>query len=308
MIKPPHLKNKDLVAIVAPSSRPARPSDLRRAVAIVESMGLRARPGKSIFKTHGFSAGTDQERLSDLVEAFTDDEVRAVWSITGGYGALPLLPQLPYESIKKNPKLVIGFDDFSHLSLAVHVKTGLVTLHGPNLDKVNSKETFERVKRSLTHCEYEPLQTTDAVLGDFGFPAVEGLGKGKLIAANLTALVSLFGTEFEPDLGGAVLVLDDYKERNDILDRWFNTLYLSGKMSSLAALALGCFDACDSRGAFNMLSFEELAMDRLIDMGLPSCFNLPSGNGAGTVLALGVDVSFDSLAGRLTYLESVLSK
>ncbi len=308
MKKPPALKSKDKVALVAPASRPARPSVVKRSAAIIKEMGFTPVLGKNLLASHGFSAGTDRERLDDLGHALRDESIRAVWCITGGYGCLPLLADLPYGEFAASPKIVLGCEDASHLTLALHKRSGVVTFHGPNADRVVNRIIFERVKRAFTHGDYDVLQAEDAVLPEFAFSAVEGIGKGALLAGNLTSLVALFGTGYEPDLDGRVLLLDDVRERNDILDRWFTTLYISGKLSAVAALGLGMFEGCDSRGAFNMLSFEELAYDRLVEMALPSCFNLPFGQGGDHVLPLGVQVSLDTQHGKLTFLESALSR
>jgi muramoyltetrapeptide carboxypeptidase len=310
LIKPRALRGKDRVAIVAPASRPAKPSMIARAKRIVQDMGFEPVLGRHLLSTHGYMAGTDEERLSDFCHALTDPSIHAVWAITGGFGSIHLLDNLPYESFKENPKIVLGGDDVSHILLALYKKSGVVTLSAPNLDRIDSKEIFERVKKALTSTDHpHELVHHDKMLDDFCFSPVEGFGKGKVIAANLTALVSLFGTPYEPDIEGAVLVLEDRSERNDILDRWLTTIYISGKLSHVAAVAFGHFEDCDSRGAFNMLSFEELAADRLSSMRIPCSFDLPFGQSAETfVVPIGVTGVLDTAKGKLTFSESALSK
>ncbi len=310
LIKPRALRNKDRVAIVAPGSRPARPSVVDRARRIVQEMGFEPVVGRHVLSTHGYTAGTAQERVSDFCQALSDPTIHAIWAITGGFGSIHLLQDLPYESFKENPKIVMGCDDVSHLLLALHKKTGVVTFNAPNLDRIDNKEIFDRVKKALTSHDH-PHEVThhDKVLNDFCYSPIEGIGKGKVVAANLTALVSLFGTAYEPNLEGAVLVLEDRAERNDILDRWLSTLYISGKLSHVTAVAFGQFEDCDTRGAFNMLSFEELASDRLSTLRIPCCFGLPFGQSAECfVVPIGIVGVLDTTKGKLTFTESALSK
>ena len=309
LIKPRALKSKDRVAIVAPSSRPAKPSVVARARRIVHDMGFEPVLGKNVLATRGYMAGTDEERLSDFAQALSDPAIHAVWALTGGFGAIHLLDKLPYETFKAHPKIVLGCDDFSHILLALHQMTGVVTFNAPNLDRIDNRDIFERVKKALTTTDHlHELVHRDTFLDDFSYSPVEGFGKGKIIAANLTALVSLFGTPYEPDLEGAVLLLEDRNERNDILDRWLTTLYISGKLSHVTALGFGQFENCDSRGAFNMLSFEELASDRLTAMKIPCCFDLPFGqSSASYVVPIGVTAVLDTAKAKLTFSESALS-
>jgi muramoyltetrapeptide carboxypeptidase len=310
LIKPRALRNKDRVAIVAPASRPAKPSIVARAKRIVHEMGFEPVLGRHLFSTRGYMAGSAEERLSDFCQALTDPSIHAVWAITGGFGSIHLLDKLPYESFKENPKIVLGCDDVSHILLALYKKSGVVTLSAPNLDRIDNKEIFERVKKALTSCDHpHELVHRDKLLDDFCYSPVEGFGKGKVIACNLTALISLFGTPYEPDIEGAVLLLEDRSERNDILDRWLTTLYISGKLSHVAAVAFGQLEDCDSRGSFNMLSFEELACDRLASMRIPCCFDLPFGQSADTfVVPIGVTGILDTAKGKLSFTESALSK
>ena len=139
-------------------------------------------------------------------------------------------------------------------------------------------------------------------------PGADPVKKGTILPCNLTGLVSLFGTEYEPDLKGSLLLLEDRSERNDILDRWLTTLYISGKLAAASAVAFGNFEKCDTRGANNMLSFEELATDRLLAMGLPCCFGLLFGQSAESeAVACGIKGSLDVEAGTLTFDESAFS-
>lgn len=309
-IKPPALKSKDRIALLAPASRPARPSQVKRAEALVHEMGFTPVTGAHVLSTHGAMAGSDEMRQADLNQALNDDSIAAIWFLTGGFGSLRLLKNLPYRKFANSPKIVLGADDNSHLLLALNRQSGVVTFNGANLDRIDTRESFEKVRKALTSHEHLPPTTTqDKVLQNFHYAPVSGTARGHLIAANLTALVSLFGTEYEPELSGAILLLEDRAERNDILDRWFTTLYISNKLSTVAALGMGQFEDCGSRAAFNMLSFEELVEDRVVQMKLPTCFNLAFGQSSSCdIVPIGVSAELDTTSGKLVYTEAALAK
>lgn len=312
MIKPRALRSKERIALVAPGSRPARPSLVKKAEAIVAEMGYTPVIGDYVLSTHGYMAGSDEERLKDLRAALDNDSIAAVWFLTGGYGVLPLLDKIPYGIFKEHPKIVIGGDDNSHLLLALSKVAGVVTYHGANVDCIETREAFEHYKKFFSGAggaESLDLSVKDKVVPGFCYAPVEAKCKGRLLPANLTALISLFGTRFEPDFTGTILMLEDRNERNDILDRWFTTLYISGKLASVAALGMGQFERCDSRNAFNMLSFEELVADRVEEMELPTCFDLPFGQrGDCAVVPSGLAATLDTATGELHLLESMLDR
>lgn len=310
MIKPRALKTGDRVAILAPASRPLKPSTYGRAQVLIEAMGLIPVLGQAAGNTHGFSAGSDEERLDDLNWAIGDPDIACIWAISGGFGSLPLLAHVDYETFRLNPKVVIGADDVSHLLLALHKQTGVVTFHGPNLDAVSNLDQVHHYKKLLQSEDLWPqVKAGEADCLDFAYCPVKGEGKGQLLPFNLTALVSLFGTPYEPETAGRFLLLEDTHERNDILDRWFTTLYLSGALSLSCGLGVGVLENCDSRGAFNMLSFEELVSDRVKELSLPTCFNLPFSQGGDSGLwPVGVPVHFSigEHKARLNFLEPCL--
>src|SRR5690606_29868410 len=81
-IKPERLKKGDTVALIAPSSG-IEAERFERALKNIEDIGLVPKPAKHARELNGFLAGTDEERLADLHEAFADASVKAVWCIRG---------------------------------------------------------------------------------------------------------------------------------------------------------------------------------------------------------------------------------
>ena len=95
IIKPKRLIKGDTVSIIAPSSG-ASSESFEKALQNMADLGLNTKVGKHARVINGFLAGTDQERLEDLHQAFADTEVKAVWCVRGGYGASRFLPNLDF--------------------------------------------------------------------------------------------------------------------------------------------------------------------------------------------------------------------
>ena len=313
IVKPRALRPGDRIGLVCPASRPATPAVVARAEQLVTEMGFLPVTGKHVLSIHGFMAGTDNERLSDLSNFLSDESIAAIFCITGGYGNLHLISQLDYQSIAQAPKIVMGCDDNTALITALFSQTGLITFHGPNLDQITSKETFENLKAALTGTSTQkPLSVKSDKMfegrsNDFYCP-VEGTVEGRLLGGNLTAFVSLLGTRYQPDMDGALLFLEDVNEHNGILDRWFTTLYLSGKMQAASGVALGSFENCSPGDSVNMLSVMDTFSDRLKYLRKPSCFGLPFGQTRETnVVPVGVMAQLDCGKGILEFLEPSLT-
>ncbi len=278
---------------------------------MIEDIGFKPVVGANVLKMHGYMAGSDSERLEDLVKFIEDDSIRGIFCVTGGFGSLHLLQHLPYTTIQKQPKVLVGCDDNTSWLAAISARTGLVTFQGPNLDEIRTKYTLDRLKLALTSNKALPVISAGDTVGDdivsSVYAPVKWTVEGPLLGGNLTALMSLMGTPFEPMFDGRVLFLEDRDERNDILDRWFTTLWVSGQLQRTAGVCFGSFEGCGTRDSYNMLSLEDLFGDRLKLLNKPCCFGLPLGQGKDTsTVAVGVKVRLDTAQGKLEFLEPAL--
>ena len=125
LIKPKKLKKGDTIAIIAPSGE-VDMKKIKKAVSFFEKYGFKIRLGKNIDKCQNYLAGSDEERLEDLHNAFADKEIKAIICARGGYGAIRLINKIDYELIKNNPKIFCGYSDITALSAMILKKTGLI--------------------------------------------------------------------------------------------------------------------------------------------------------------------------------------
>lgn len=312
-IKAEALSSGDRVALVAPSSRPYSMHEVARAKKLVEEMGYVASLGEHVLDTHGYMAGTDEVRSADLNRAFEDRQIKGVFILRGGYGALRLLPNLNYQALIENPKVIIASKDATSILLAIHKQTRLTVFYGPDLVDIVDSQTFNLFSTVLKSREiFDSIEPNKEFGGggkfsDFCHHDLEQDIEGKLIGGNLTSLVSLMGTKFEPAIVDHILFLNDYKERNDILDRWLTTLCVSSKMQSTKAVVYGQFKDCYQRGTFSMHSIYELIIERMTQLNKPYLLGFPLGEGGKhSILPIGSKVRLEAKTGAMTFLEAAL--
>jgi muramoyltetrapeptide carboxypeptidase len=276
-------------------------------VRLIEEMGLTPVVGANALKYHGHLAGTDEERLTDLNRFLVDDSISAVACVTGGFGALALLSGIDYDGLKKNPKLMVGSDENTALLLAVHKQCALPVVLAPNLDRVRSKTSFESLRCALTssnpiRLECEKEQVSEHSFISQSYSSFTGKASGIMCGGNLSAVLSLMGTPYQPEFENVVLYLDDYNERYDILDRWFTTLYVAGALAQTNGVMFGDFNGCGARGNTSILPIEDVFGDRLNKLKKTNMFGLPSGHNSNShSLPLGVRCQFDTKAGVVEF-------
>jgi muramoyltetrapeptide carboxypeptidase len=254
-----------------------------------------------------YLAGADARRADELRAALGDPRAKAVIAARGGYGSLRLLPRLWPASAHDGgppmfgrPKLVVGFSDITALHCALQAM-GQVSIHGPSVNQLATqpREIAERLFALLEDATVPPSGIT-------GTPLVGGVAEGPLLGGNLSLLSRLLGTPWLPDLGGAVLLLEDVTEQPYRLDRMWTHLRLAGVLEKIHALALGDFTECEEPGAD--FTSRDVLSTLAAETGLPCVAGLSIGHGAVNVpVALGTRVRLDGGTGTLSFLEPAVS-
>lgn len=131
IIRPKKLKNGDVVMVISPSQPISSARNFNRGVKTLNGLDFEVRLSQYVNAVFGmYEAGTAEQRNADLMQAFTDKEVKGIFMSGGGFLANKVLPLLDYDLIRKNPKMIMGFSDGTTLLNAIYAKTGLVTFHG----------------------------------------------------------------------------------------------------------------------------------------------------------------------------------
>ena len=314
-VKPKRLRPGMTVGLVTPASNVPEDQELHAAMDLVRSLGFSAEPAVNLFSRTQYLAGTDQQRADDLNAMFANTTIDAIFCVRGGYGSGRLLRYLDYDMIAANPKVIMGYSDITSILNAIYLRTGLVTFHGPIAGGNFSNYTYEQYKKVLI----EPVQ-----IARIGEPPefetrpgvvdwknrlttiVSGVAEGHLVGGNLSLMVTLLGTPFEPQFEGAILFLEDVGEPPYSVDRMLTHLWMAGKLEQLAGIVLGKFT--DDGYDRNTFSMEEVLRNRLEPLGIPTLRGAMIGHVEDkTVVPLGVRARLDADAGALTLLESAVS-
>ena len=298
-VRPPRLTAGDLVVLVAPSGA-IQPERVTAATGVLTGWGLRVRPGTNAGGRHAFFAGTDDQRLADLDDAFADESVRAVLCLRGGYGMQRIVDRIDYTAVRADPKVVMGFSDITALHLALRCETGLATVHGPTagqFDRGPDTPTARAARRSLMSADPVTL-TADKTETTYDV-RVPGVAEGTLVGGNLAMLAATIGTRHALRPDGAILLVEDVNEEPYRIDRMLVHLRRAGWLDGLAGVAVGQFTDCVDDSHTPVVT--EVLAEHLAGLGVPVLGGLPIGHGAEQVaVGLGVPARMDATAGTLT--------
>ena len=310
-ILPPRLHPGARVALLSPSGPVLERDHLARGAELCRALGLHPVLMPSAGNSHGYLAGTDDERLADLNAALTDPGIDAVWCLRGGNGMNRIVDRVDFAGFADKPKIVIGYSDITVLLLALTTQTGVVTFHGP-------MARFAMPAFSRAH--FELAVTRDVAPGRLGrvrvnpetlvpergriVTVVPGRATGPLVGGNLTLLQALIGTRFFPDLRGAILFLEDIGEDLYRIDRMLGHLRLAGALDAIAGVAIGHFSRmrhATFEGAFGL---DEVLRTYFATRHVPVAHGFPIGHVPEQwTLPIGVMAELNADEGELALLE-----
>jgi len=315
LIKPDRLCRGDVVGLVAPASAPPDPKAVDRAATALEHLGFRPKLAKNVRSRHGFLAGTDRERATDLMAMFTDKQVKAIFCLRGGYGSSRILDRLDYEVIRRHPKILSGYSDITSLHLALSRKIRLICFHAPMLNgELADPRTPPFTRASFLRTVMEAAPAGSIRQGYEGKTVATlrgGTAAGRLLGGNLTLICASLGTPYAASFKGAILFFEDVSEKPYRLDRSLTQLLNSGVLSQVAGVAVGinkdCQDPDSKPGGEYRQSGEEVIKERLSSLRVPVVVGLPFGHvPVNATIPVGVQAILDGKRGDLVITEAAV--
>jgi muramoyltetrapeptide carboxypeptidase len=261
---------------------------------------------------NGYFSATDEERAADLNEMFERKDVQAIMCARGGYGCARILPFLNYELIENNPKVLIGFSDVTAIQYALYKRNNLITFHGPVSISTFSSFSIKNFQNVLLNPSEElklENSKTDNNFNPYGITVItEGKVEGELIGGNLSIVVSMIGTDYDIELSGKIIFLEEFLEEPYRIDRMLTQMIQAGKFANAAGIALGVFKMCEpskTNPSFSdSFSLIEVLKDRLGNLGIPVVYGLSFGHIADKfTLPFGVTAELNSDTKQLKLLE-----
>jgi muramoyltetrapeptide carboxypeptidase len=314
VLKPKRLAAGDTVVLVAPANATFNTMDLTIARESLEALGFKVRVGAHLLDRHGYLAGDDKSRADDINKAFADKSVAAVHAIRGGWGSARLLPYLDFDTIRRNPKVLIGYSDVTALLLSAYGKSGLVTFHGPiGMGRWDSYslDYYKRVLfngEQVTYSNKHDLSERNALIQvDYRTQTITpGTARGRLVGGNLTVMTAILGSPYLPDWDNTILFTEDTHEDYYRIDRMLTQLKLAGVLGKIKGFVFGgCAECGPGDGNFGALTLEEIFADHIKPLGVPAWSGAMIGHGQPQwTLPLGVEAEIDATAATIKLLEA----
>lgn len=240
----------------------------------------RQEDGVKGFLETGYLAGRPEDRAGDISQMFADPKIKGVICAKGGYGSAQIMGYLDQETIRKNPKLFLGFSDITNLLATLSQRWGIVAYHGP----MPSSNMIDPPMDPYTAACLKEAIFTDWQELDFKNPegkALEtlsgGKASGRLTGGNVTVFARMTGTFYQTDTKDKILFLEDVTEQVPSIDMYITQMENAGLFKGVKGILLGDFNGCEDRYC-SAYPVEELLRDRFGAMGIPVLSGLGCGH------------------------------
>ncbi len=277
MIKPERLKRGDKVAIVSLSSgKLGEEKFIHKYYLAKERLenlyGLEVVAMPNALKGKDYLYRHPEARAQDLMDAFRDPSIKAVFCAIGGDDTIRLLPYIDFNVLRNNPKIFTGFSDTTTNHFMMR-KAGLVSYYG--LTVMNNLGEYvainEYTRAAIEKTLFDPQAVLDIPCSDFcsydtdkvwwgedhmqdatprfpnsGYEVIQGSGKvtGELLGGCVDVFSELLGTSLWPaleDWKGKILLLETSEcDMDEMVLSWFlRNLDAQGILKVLNGIIVG---------------------------------------------------------------------
>ncbi len=235
MLKPERLRRGDRVAVVSLSrGMLGEPRFIHKFHIAKERLareyGLELVAMPNALRGMDYLDRHPEARAADLMDAFRDRSVKAVFNAIGGDDTIRLLPYIDFQVLRDNPKIFTGFSDTTTNHFMLY-KAGVVSYYGGSL--MNNFSEYVRIngytREMIQRTLFDPQPTLDIPSAPYwyddedpkiwwseehqnvwkpyhpeeiGYEVIQGGGiaEGELLGGCLDVFVELLGTSLWPAL------------------------------------------------------------------------------------------------------------
>lgn len=207
---------------------------LEKLEGILVEMGLVPVFTKYIYRDKYGRATSPQLRADELMSFYRNNEIKAIFDISGGDIANEILEYIDYEVIKENYKPFFGYSDLTTVLNSLIRKTDKISYLYQILNIIENEEirtsfenTFLKKQNPLFDVNWKFLQGTKI--------------EGEIVGGNIRCFLKLAGTEYFPKVENKVLFIEGLGTSIEGLITHLVQLKQLGVFDNISGLLIGTF-------------------------------------------------------------------
>ena len=201
---------------------------------ILKELSLEPVFSEYIYTENSVFQGIGIERAAALMDFYRDNEISAIFDISGGDIANETILYLDFDIIKNSDKQFWGYSDLTTIINAIYTKTGKTSVLYQVRKLVECEERKENFRETFLNGKKD--------LFDFPFKLVNGDSmSGVIVGGNIRCFLKLAGTEYFPELNGKILLLESLGGGVLQMVTFLSQLKMLGTFEKVSGIMLGTF-------------------------------------------------------------------
>ena len=236
------MKIGDKVAIVCCSNGISRTNkeQIENLKNILNKIGLLPVSSPYLYEKDGLFSGLGQERAEALMDFYRNEEIKAIYDISGGDIANEILLYLDFDIIAKQEKMFWGYSDLTTIINAIYARTG-------------KKSVLYQIRNMLySYSEIQQKNFANTTLNNtndlfqFSYEFIQkNQMEGIVVGGNIRCLLKLAGTPYWPDMQNKILLLEARGGELPQMITYLNQLKQMGTFDRINGIILGTFTKLD---------------------------------------------------------------
>ena len=276
------MSKKPTISIIAPASW-IKEEYLNTAICFLEKNNFMVKCSNQVhFTEKSYMAGTDEERIDAIHNAFTDHETDIILCAKGGYGTSRILNALNHNIINNPQKKFLGYSDITLLNLylqkyAPETKTYFspnaidIAYLNANINEPTLQYLVHFLHNETDYLSFSKLISQTKILKN-------GKAFGNTIGGTLTILMNSLGTPFEIDTHNRILFFEDKREFAFKVERMLYHLLHAGKLETIKGVIVGKFFETPEYHIPFGKDMETMFSDFFKNYDIPILYNFPLGH------------------------------
>ena len=229
------LQQGDKISIIACSNGllDSQSKQIEILYMILKKAGLIPVLSPYLYRQESVFATDAKNRAKVLMDSYNDNEIKAIFDVSGGNIANEILDLLDYDLIKRNLKPFWGYSDLTTVINALYRQTGQC-------------EYLYQIRNILLKQQYDDFNNSVFLnqndLYDFSYCFIQHTQmSGVVIGGNIRCFLKLAGTKYLPDFSNRILFLESYSGDVALMTTYLTQLKQMGVFQKISGLLLGTF-------------------------------------------------------------------
>ncbi|MBQ3665897.1 MAG: LD-carboxypeptidase [Lachnospiraceae bacterium] len=213
---------------------------IKSLLEVIRTIGYEPVCTEYMYEETSYFSGTGKQRAEVLMKMYKDNDIKAIFDISGGDIANELLDYIDFDVIKNNPKPFFGYSDLTCIINAIYSKTGNVS----GLYQIRNLiyDDFEMQQKNFA----SEFLKESGKLSDIRYYFIqESYMEGIVIGGNIRCFLKLAGTKWMPDFENKILLLEALNSTSPQVMTYLCQLKQMGVFEKIAGVLLGTFTKLD---------------------------------------------------------------